>query len=115
MMEMATLDTEVEGARASGLSQQRYLFVKNAVDSTLGKVEMQAALKAMGADAQPSDLPPEQRKQVEEGRAEMESGLGNPYQGMAADVSAAFQARQPELAELRARAIAMRFNAASAD
>ncbi|QSX78145.1 hypothetical protein [Agrilutibacter solisilvae] len=112
MMEMATLDTEVEGARASGLTPARYLFVKNAVDTVLGKAEMQKALKAMGAQAQASDLPPEQRQQVEDGRAEMDASLGDPWQGMAADLAGAFKTRQDELAQLRAQAIAARFNAA---
>jgi hypothetical protein len=112
MMEMATMDTEVEGAKASGLGQARYLFVKNTVDATLGKAEMQAALATAAAEAGTEDLPPEQRQQVEDGRAEMQAGVGDPYQGMAADVATAFKARQAELARLRAETIAVRFNAA---
>lgn len=112
MMELATIETEVEGAKAAGLDQARYLFVKNAVDSALGKAEMQATMKAMGAQAGVEELPPEQRQQVEAGRAEMEAGLGDPWQGMAPEVATAMQSRQAELAQLRAQAIAVRFNAA---
>lgn len=111
IMKMAMLDTEVEGAKAAGLDQARYLFVKRAVDTALGKAEMQAAMKSMGAQAGVEDLPPEQRQQVEAGRAEMEASLGDPWQGMPADVAAAMQARQAELAQLRAQAIGLRMNA----
>jgi hypothetical protein len=111
MTDMAMMDTEVEGAKASGLDQARYLFVKNAVDTALGKAEMQAALQGMGAQASADQLPPEQRQQVEDGRAEMQAGVGDPWAGLAPDVAAAMQARKDELARLRAQAIALRLNA----
>lgn len=112
MMEMANLDTTAEGAKAAALSPARYGFVKDAVDTALGKLEMQGAMQAMGDSSQSDELTPEQRQQAEAGRAEVASTIGDPYQGMAADVAEAFKARQQALAQLRAQAIAARFEAA---
>jgi len=112
MMEMANLDAGSDGAKAAGLSPARYVFVKDAVDTALGKLEMQATMQSMGDPSQSDDLTPEQRQQAEAGRAQMASTIGDPYQGMAADVAEAFKARQQALAQLRAQAIAARFEAA---
>lgn len=112
MLEMATLEVDQEGARAAGLSETRYVFVRDAVETTLSKVEMKQTLHEMTANADTGELPEDMRRQLEESQAGMQAELGDPYAGMAPEVAAAFKARQAELSQLRAQGVAALMNAA---
>ena len=94
LMAMASPDIDAAGAAAAGLDPARYGFVKNAIDTVIGKLELQKGL-ASG-----------------EGTQALLDQLGDPYDGLSGDVRAAMQPRSEALSRLRAEAIGIRVKAA---
>lgn len=92
---MTSNDVDLAGAQAAGMAPARYDFVKDQVDGVQSKLDMLEGLRRMGGDG-----------------TQMQSQVGDPYAGLAADVAAALQAKQAQLAALRAEAIGLRLKAA---
>jgi hypothetical protein len=83
------------GAQAAGLSPERYDHVKGKIDGAQSKLDMLEGFRRMEGNS-----------------SALQSQIGDPYAGFAADVAAALKARQAETAALRAQATGFRVKAA---
>ena len=110
ILELAMGDFETPAAGVAGLSPERYKEVKRQIGRVLGAAGTQQQLATMGGD--PDTMTPEDLAQQEATRAQLQAQVGDPYAGLAPDVAGEIKARFDELAELHARSIAIRMNAA---
>lgn len=110
IFELAMGDFETPAAGVAGLSPERYREVKRQIGRVLGAAGTQQQLATMGGD--PDTMTPEDLAQQEATRAQLQAQVGDPYAGLAPDVAGEIKARFDELAELHARSIAIRMNAA---
>ncbi|GAA3930981.1 hypothetical protein GCM10022229_25670 [Luteimonas lutimaris] len=94
LMELSSPDVDAAGAKAAGLDVARYGFVKNAIDTVLGKLDLKQGLEGS------------------EGSGDLLAQLGDPYAGLADEVRAAMETHRQELARLRADALGIRMKAA---
>ncbi|HZW17653.1 MAG TPA: hypothetical protein VFF71_02465 [Luteimonas sp.] len=94
LMELSSPDVDAAGAQAAGLDVARYGFVKNAIDTVLGKLDLKQGLEGS------------------EGSGDLLAELGDPYAGLADEVRAAMESHRQELARLRADALGIRMKAA---
>jgi len=95
LMEMTSPDVDAAGARAAGLDLARYGFVKNAVDTVQGKLDLLQGLETGGGG---------------DTEALMDL-LGDPYDGLSGDVRDAMQSRRADVAKLRSDALGLRLKA----
>lgn len=88
-------DIDLGGAQAAGMSPARYDFVKNRIDEMQSKLDLLEGFRKMEGDT-----------------SAMQAQIGDPYAGIAADVTAALKARQAQTAGLRAEALGLQVKAA---
>jgi hypothetical protein len=96
------------GARAAGVSVDRYQQIDNMIMRVLG-ARMSADLMQQGRDAMKKSraeidttkLTPEQRAEVRRMYAQADSAVEDPYKDLAPDVAAVFQRRAAQLDTLR--------------
>ncbi len=97
-MEMSTIEA---GARAAGLSVDRYRRIDDMIGRVLSTRMMGEATQKMYAGADTTGLPAEVRAKIREGRAQADSAFADPYKDLAPDVAAVIKRRAAELDTLR--------------
>lgn len=109
LLEVQPAPLQREGARAAGVSEDRYRRVADAINGVLAKREMGGAMQSQMAQAAADtlDMPPELRARVREGLRQSEAAWGDPYAGLTPEAEQALRAHEAELAQLRAEVIGL--------
>ena len=108
----ATEQQTVEaGARAAGLSVDRYRTIVNAISGALAARQGQAMMANM-PQPDTSSLTAEQKAQVRKNAEEMKNAFGNPFKDLPPDVASALEPRAPALDSLRMLVVGTRLKAA---
>lgn len=108
----ATEQQTVEaGARAAGLTVDRYRTIVNAISGALAARQGQAMMANM-PQPDTSTLTAEQKAQVRKNAEEMKNAFGNPFKDLPADVASALEPRAAALDSLRMLVVGTRLKAA---
>ncbi|MDF2771245.1 MAG: hypothetical protein K0S86_738 [Geminicoccaceae bacterium] len=108
----ATEQQTVEaGARAAGLTVDRYRTIVNAISGALAARQGQAMMANM-PQPDTSTLTAEQKAQVRKNAEEMKNAFGNPFKELPADVASALEPRAAALDSLRMLVVGTRLKAA---
>jgi len=94
-------ETVEEGARAAGVSVERYRWVDEQIGQALTARMMGGAMQKELAKVDTTDMPAEMRARMREGKAQMDSAWGDPFKGLSPDVAAVLKRRAAELDTLR--------------
>ena len=100
------------GARAAGVSVDRYRTLNNTMNQVLGARQMGAVMQKQTKDMDTTNLTPEQRARVREGMAQANAAWGDPYKDLAPDVATVVKQRADQLDSLRQQLLKVRFQAA---
>src|SRR5687768_662724 len=111
MMNATEQQTVEAGARAGGVSVDRYRTVVNAISSALAAFQGQSMMANMPAPDTAS-LTAEQKAQVRKSAEEMKTAFGNPFKDLPSDVAKALEPRAAALDSLRMLVVGTRLKAA---
>jgi hypothetical protein len=103
--------TVEDGARAAGLSVDRYRTIVNAISSALAARQGQAMMANM-PQPDTTDLTAEQKEQLRKNAEEMKNAFGNAFKDLPADVASALEPRAAALDSLRMLVVGTRLKAA---
>ena len=105
-------NTVEAGARAAGVSVERYRAINGVMDRVLGARQMGAAMQKQAKAMDTTGLSAEDRARVREGMAQAHAAFGDPYKDLPPDVAAVVKRRADQLDALRAQLLKLRFQAA---
>lgn len=108
-LEQATVEA---GARAAGVSVERYRALNGVMDRVLGARQMGAAMQKQAKQMDTTGLSAEDRARVREGMAQAHAAFADPYKDLPPDVAAAVKQRADQLDALRMQLLKLRFQAA---